>query len=119
MFCLLFNPPHCLAVPTVRIVSDFTLLGPFLKGERPAGVRVLFDPPPPVRRGFDSAVNVAMVEVKVSVDLGQVSAAAVAAWLVRRLRRVGGEHRVQLNAKQLSLHDPGAEKLITEEVQRE
>ncbi len=102
----------------LTITTDFTILQPMLNHDVPAGVS-LVSPPPTFKRSLDVHVTV-NVDVKIAIDLGVITAAAAASWLVHRLRVIRGnfpDYRVRLDAMQLPQDDADAIKLITEKIQ--
>jgi hypothetical protein len=102
----------------LTITTDFPLLQPILNNDVPAGVSFI-SPPPTFHRSLDVHVTV-NVDVRIAIDLGVITAAAAASWLVHRLRAIRGDfpdYGVRLEAKQLPPDDADAIKLITGTIQ--
>jgi len=56
------------------------------------------------------------VKLQLAVNLRDISPTAFSLWVLRKLRSIAGDHRLEIGGKRLSLHMPEAIDLVAEAI---
>ena len=97
----------------ISITSNSPALHSYLNADLPNGVKIISEPP--IERkgiGLDIVINIDII-----VDLTKITALACVVWLCNRSRGLKGEHKVNINDKQIPIDHPEAVELITKQVE--
>ncbi|MFH2047042.1 MAG: hypothetical protein ABIK92_18085 [Pseudomonadota bacterium] len=114
-------PPVSLVVNEIKInkhisiITNCQALQPYLNSDIPDGVKIT-SPPPREKRGLDFNITVNL-DIQLVIDLTKITATALAAWIVKKSLAMKGNHRVNINGKQISVDGPKAIDLITNEIE--
>ena len=99
---------------SIALTTDFPVLGSFLSGTAPEGVRVEFTPPIE-RRALD--INIAVnLDIQLVIDISKIAGIVFAAWLVQSIRGRKREIEVRVNGKQLPKNQAEAIEFVAREI---
>lgn len=102
----------------VSINTNLPPLYGFLNSELPEGVKIISEPPLEQRGGPDWNIDVS-IDINLVIDLAKIAPYALAAWLVGGARRLKGNHKININGKQIPVDNPDAIELVTKEIENE
>jgi hypothetical protein len=95
------------------VSANFQHFGAIISSDAPQGVSVIFEPQIEIRAfDFNVVVN---VDIKLTIDLGIVSVAAVSAWLVRHFQKKSN-FEITINGKEIPKIESKAKELIENEI---
>ena len=84
----------------VLVNTNLPPLYGLLNSELPEGVIIVSAPPIERRGGPEWNIDVS-IDIKLVIDLAKIVPYVFAAWLIRRVRRFKGNHKININGKQI------------------
>ena len=99
----------------ITINTDAPKLHRFLTWEMPAGVKEL-SPPPREYKGIDVDVS---INIDLAIDLYKISKLVLSAWLFRTLTSQRGNHKININGKQITIDQAKIEEVLQKAIDQE
>ena len=96
----------------IEINTNAPRLHSFLTWETPSGVKIT-SPPPMEYKSVDIDVS---VDIILNIDVFKISALIVSTWLAKRLINQRGNHKLNINGKQIAINQPKIEKELQKAV---
>ncbi len=100
----------------ISISTNLPPLHSFLNSELPEGVKIVSEPPIETRGAPDFNIDVS-IDIKLVVDLTEIASLVFATWLIKRVGIFKGNHKININGKQIPVNKPDAIELITKEIE--
>lgn len=99
---------------TIIVTVTASNVPPALNSDAPDGIHIIV-PPIPRTKGFgiEVAIN---IDLKIVVDLGLISSAAAAIWIVQKVRRARIDVQPKVDQKALPTNEQEAVKMVKDAI---